>query len=237
MSEPTGGGGRKPGGSRSKTRAGGGNGRRGRKNKVRATPFPTRHHPHSGQGRAGEQHRDTATSTPSPGPGENHPGRAAQYRQLRREVLKTKMVKSEKKTIKPEKNTFSHSPSIQRCEQRSLHKQKGKCYIQHPKTNYPRKTEKLQVESDLANCYFLRPEKKPLASAENIRILKPNTDFFPRDEIDKELNYAGAKFSDPPSPSVLPKPPSHWMGRNGQHSDQRKELMTHQLKALLKVQL
>ncbi|XP_069582480.1 proline-rich nuclear receptor coactivator 1 [Ranitomeya imitator] len=225
MSEPQGGG-RRRGSSVSRARSCGR--RKRRKNKVRTTPFPTRLHHHNPLQRgAGEN----AARSPSP-----EPQRAAQYRQLRREVLKTR-VKTDKKIVKSEKNNTSHSPAALRCEQRSLHKQKNKCNIQSLKSNSPKKAERLHMDSELTNRSVQIVEKKPLTSAENVQNIKMKKEGYTQDEIEKEINYAGAKFSDPPSPSVLPKPPSHWMGINGQYSDQRKELMTYHLKTLLKVQL
>uniref|UniRef100_A0A8C5WF18 Proline rich nuclear receptor coactivator 1 n=1 Tax=Leptobrachium leishanense TaxID=445787 RepID=A0A8C5WF18_9ANUR len=225
MSEPAGGGGegRKTGTTVSRT---GGGRRRRKRNKVRAAPFPTRtHHQQHQSARPGEQNRESAAGKGSPGSGEHRP--------LRKEVLKAKVVKSEKKSKQSDKNL-----SAQRCEQRSLHKPKGKCSFSHTKMNSPKKLDKIQAEPDLANLSFQRTGKKPLASAENVRNLKQNTHFIPpTDQTEKEINYAGAKFSDPPSPSLLPKPPSHWMGVKGEQPDQCKELMTYQLKTLLKVQL
>ncbi|XP_019964200.1 proline-rich nuclear receptor coactivator 1 [Paralichthys olivaceus] len=81
-------------------------------------------------------------------------------------------------------------------------------------------------------------QKKPLHSSNNVKIVsallaEPSPEYLK----DGEKVYAGAKFSEPPSPSVLPKPPSHWFGDNEpQHSNQSREQMTVQLKSLLKVQ-
>lgn len=84
----------------------------------------------------------------------------------------------------------------------------------------------------------LREQKKPLHASNNLKILNvPPAEAASEYLKDGEKVYAGAKFSEPPSPSVLPKPPSHWVGENEpQQSNQSREQMTVHLKSLLKVQ-
>ncbi|XP_067274540.1 proline-rich nuclear receptor coactivator 1 [Pseudorasbora parva] len=81
-------------------------------------------------------------------------------------------------------------------------------------------------------------EKSPLYPAEGLKrvnICPPELSS----EADK--TYAGAKFSEPPSPSVLPRPPRHWVGEHvlqhasAQHDCSKKQMSEH-LKTLLKVQ-
>lgn len=82
----------------------------------------------------------------------------------------------------------------------------------------------------------LREHKKPLHASNNLKTFA-DASLQPEYLKDGEKVYAGAKFSEPPSPSVLPKPPSHWVGENEpQRSNQSREQMTVHLKSLLKVQ-
>nr|XP_020510512.1 proline-rich nuclear receptor coactivator 1-like [Labrus bergylta] len=84
----------------------------------------------------------------------------------------------------------------------------------------------------------LREQKKPLHASNNVKIVnEAPAEDVPESLKDGEKVYAGAKFSEPPSPSVLPKPPSHWVGEDEpQQSNQSREQMTVHLKSLLKVQ-
>lgn len=84
---------------------------------------------------------------------------------------------------------------------------------------------------------LLREQKKPLHASNNVKIVNtPPAEAVPEYLKDADKVYAGAKFSEPPSPSVLPKPPSHWVGENEpEQSNRSREQMTVHLKSLLKV--
>ncbi|XP_031571202.1 proline-rich nuclear receptor coactivator 2-like [Actinia tenebrosa] len=50
-----------------------------------------------------------------------------------------------------------------------------------------------------------------------------------------ETHYAGPKFSSPPPPSVLPKPPSHWLSYSDMGLQTDVAAMSQHLRSLLKV--
>lgn len=50
-----------------------------------------------------------------------------------------------------------------------------------------------------------------------------------------ETHYAGPKFSSPPPPSVLPKPPSHWLSYSDFKIEPDVAAMTQHLRSLLHV--
>ncbi|XP_075869190.1 proline-rich nuclear receptor coactivator 1 [Nelusetta ayraudi] len=113
--------------------------------------------------------------------------------------------------------------------------QNGSAKSRKPKQGQvPKKSE----HSSPSKPSLLQEQKKPLHPSNNAKMVNAlPAEVSPECLKDGDKVYAGAKFSEPPSPSVLPKPPSHWVGENEpQHSGQSREQMSVHLKSLLKVQ-
>lgn len=131
----------------------------------------------------------------------------------------------------PARNLPRHDPAAQNGITRSQKPKQSQTPGASPST-------KKKDNSSLARPTSLREQKRPLHVSNNMKIVNTlPAEAVPEYLKDGDKAYAGAKFSEPPSPSVLPKPPSHWVGEDKpQRGNQSREQMTVHLKSLLKVQ-
>ncbi|CAJ1077884.1 proline-rich nuclear receptor coactivator 1 [Xyrichtys novacula] len=157
----------------------------------------------------------------------------------KKELLKPKGGRLDRGTMQPGGQLSRNTPKHDQISQNGIARSHKPKQAQNPVTPHSTKKKDNSTPSKPSSLLQppLREQKTPLHASNNVKIVN-TTPAEPAPEFkDGEKVYAGAKFSEPPSPSVLPKPPSHWVGENKpQQSNQSREQMTVHLKSLLKVQ-
>ncbi|XP_072465408.1 proline-rich nuclear receptor coactivator 2 [Notamacropus eugenii] len=128
----------------------------------------------------------------------------------------------------------SQSRNVSKNQQQQLNRQKNKAQNSQMKNVHKKKERGHSCNSPAVAWQAVQSGKNGhFPNNQNWNSSLGSSTLFLKSQTNQ--NYAGAKFSEPPSPSVLPKPPSHWVPVSLNPSD--KEIMTFQLKTLLKVQL
>ncbi|KAM9339120.1 uncharacterized protein ABDE67_016775 [Symphorus nematophorus] len=159
----------------------------------------------------------------------------------KKELLKTKGGRLERGTMQPGGQPACNLPRHEQIAQNVITRSPKPKQGQTPGASHSAKKKNSSSSPNKPSSPRqppLREQKRPLHASNNLKIVNtPPAEAAPEYLKDGDKVYAGPKFSEPPSPSVLPKPPSHWVGENEpQQCNQSREQMTVHLKSLLKVQ-
>uniref|UniRef100_H0XN18 Proline rich nuclear receptor coactivator 1 n=1 Tax=Otolemur garnettii TaxID=30611 RepID=H0XN18_OTOGA len=145
----------------------------------------------------------------------------------RQEVSKPKMERSEDTAV-------PHGQFIRGAylyEESEMNRQKSK-YNLLTKITSTQRDEGNFWQNCVPSDRIHKQEKKPFKNNQNMKKVRFKKSVY-LTEVRQKENYAGAQFAQSPPPSVLPKPPSHWIQSMNDDYNENGKLMASQFKTLL----